>query len=359
MSTLCKCCNNERISKKFKNLSLGNNCAKKFGLSQTQYQNNSSVQDDEDSLFVGFFHGIQTNPYFTLEYISQLLNNDLTSLKKDFPYLNNRELLSTLMESDPSVLSVKFPKLNDMKMSLMIISKIMEGNYQSFLNEKLQHGQTLVEAQIQAIKNFFKLPKYSQLNFDEVFVEGDVGEETVKRIVSGFKYVTSLIPDKYKEKVKNPILIIRSEKKDASFSSSSQENIIVLNSYKNMSHVIAEAFHEYIHLIEKNCEEVRIATNLFLINNTIDLVPKTLEELGLKYKMPYKEKSKYIQVYEGYFIDLYMGRTYGQLDPNLIKLCNTEVLSVALEAFFLKPMTTYLQSPKTIKIIEDFLLGNL
>lgn len=359
MSTLCKCCNNERISKKFKNLSLGNNCAKKFGLSQTQYQNNSSVQDDEDSLFVGFFHGIQTNPYLTIEYANQLLESDLGALKNNYPYLNNRELLSTLMEADSGVLAENFPKLNEMKMNLMIIAKIMESNYQSFLNEKLQHGQTLVEAQIQAIKKFLKLPKYEQLNFDEVFVEGDVSEETVKRIVVGFKYVTSLIPDKYKNKVKNPILIIRSEKKDASFSSSSQENVIVLNSYKNMSHVIAEAFHEYIHLIEKNCKEVQVATNLFLINNVTDLVPKTLEELGLKYKMPYKEKSKHIQVYEGSFLDLYMGRTYGQLDSSLTSLCHTEVLSVALEAFFLKPMTTYLQSPKTIKIIEDFLLGNL
>ncbi len=355
----CNICNNELISADFKALGLGEQCAKKMSLKNTSLRLNnfSSFSFENKKEFINMFHGLSMDPHVSLKLLEDKCSSDLSKEIAMNPHLGKRTFTDTLTSLENSA----SPLLLQSRQVVINIAKILDSNFKSFMISKINEGLTLAEANILGIQDFMNIPNYLALDFSEVFTEGDVNPEQVKRIVVAFQIASTLIPDVYKKTTPLPTLIIRSNDsvESSSFAVVAEKSVIVLNIQKEIITQIAEAIHEYVHLIEINNSNINKATNLFIKKRCPDLKENSLEFLGQLYKKNYRSVAKDINVYDGNFIDLYVGRTYGSIDPNLEKLVSTEVLSVGLEALLLNPTNFYLRDPEHFLLIKDFLLGKL
>lgn len=362
MNKICKLCHQEPVDTMFNDLNIGNNCAHKFGIKAHVVpvrENLSSVLNSSEK-FDNMFHGLAMDPHVSLKVMEKAFSPVLNEVKTKFPYLQNRTLVDSL--TSPNVDDVQdFPNFVQARQTILNIVHILNKNFNLFIQEKLHEGLTLAESQICGIKTFLRLPEYKALSFSDIYTQGEVSQDQLNRVINAFQVASSLVPDKYKSVTPVPTIIIRGAEaqNSAPFASAAKQSIIVLNIQKDLIVQIAEALHEYLHLVEQFNPQINKLTNQFLLTKSLNLTPKSLEELGNKYKKPFKESAKDILVYEGCFIDLYVGRTYGDLDPSLNKLVATEVLSVGIEALLLNPTNFYMRDPEHFNLISQVLKGEI
>lgn len=359
---VCKVCQKEKVSTKFTGLNLGDNCIAFYGIKNIAIpaRQNLSSQSTPSSggKFISMTHGLAMDPKVSLSLIEKTYKNDINQVLSAFPYLNNRSTLDTLTAAEMDKIS-SYPNFIKARQAALHLVHVLHNNFKLFLEDKLHEGLTLAEAQIAGIKEYLKLPEYQSLSFNEIYTQGEVTQDQVNRVINSFQAVSTLIPDVYKNNTPVPTIIIRGEngQNSAPFASAAEKSLIVLNLQKNLITQISEALHEYLHLIEQFNPMINKATNEFLLKNAISLNQKTLQDIGLEFKKPFKQSAGEVLVYEGPFVDPYVGRTYGILDKDLNKLVTTEVLSVGGEALLLNPTTFSLRDPEHFELIKKVLLA--
>jgi hypothetical protein len=361
---LCPFCNKEPISTKFKFLNLGDNCISFYGIKSLsipsrQGLSSHSSNSNNHGKFNSMTFGLAMTPEASLSVIEKTYGPYIDKVVRELPYLGNRSIVDILTAAELNSVS-NHPEFLQARQAVLKIVHTLHNNFKLFLEDKLHEGLNLAEAQISGIREFLSIPQYSHLEFSEIYTEGEVSQEQINRVISSFQVASSLIPDKYKSLTPVPTIIIRGEgNNSAPFASAAQKSLIVLNLQKNLITQIAEAFHEYLHLIEQFNENINILTNKFLLVKNTSLTQKSMKDIGIEYKKPFKASAGDVLVYEGPFIDSYVGRTYGVLDPLLKKIVTTEVLSVGGEALLLNPTTFSLRDPDHFNLIKSILKGEV
>lgn len=365
MEKKCSACQLEPIACEFSHLNLGHQCALKYGIkshvvTHKVHNNLSSLSHNEEAKFTNMFHGLSMDPHVSLKLLEKTFHSQVSELTTSLPFLKNRTFVDTLTAANLDQIK-SLPQVMQARQAALNIVHILHKNFTLFIQDKLHEGLTLAEAQICGIKEFLKINSYQSLTFNEIYTQGEVTQDQVNRVINAFQVACSLVPDKYKQNTPLPTIIIRGEGSlnTAPFASAAQKSIIGLNIQKDLIVQIAEALHEYLHLIEQFNPEINLATNKFLLSKANSLTMASLEILGTKYQKPFKMSAKDIKVYEGPFIDLYVGRTYGELDPNLKTLVTTEVLSVGIEALLLNPTNFYMRDPEHFNLISKVLRGEI
>jgi len=314
------------------------------------------MKNDKKSNDSIFYQGLNLDPFSSLEIVKSQMQPFIPSILHTYPYLSNRTFVDLMASSE--VESNGNPTVQQCRKVVMGIIRLIHSNFETFVNERIQEGYNIAQAQILGIKKLLNIPNYSELEFPEVFSNGDIDSQKIESLIKTFQMATSIIPDNLKKKTPVPIIILNQDEMSdlPSFSSYSNKVVISLNMKTKFVQQIAEAIHEYAHLIEQFNPDINIETNKFLLEKIYSLEKDSLENLGKKYKKPFLHEAKKIEVYEGPFIDLYVGRTYGNLDTSLNKIVNTEVLSVGLEALFLNPTNFMLRDKDYFEFIKKHLV---
>lgn len=359
----CAICNKEPISQRFNGLTLGEKCLSFYGLkgvksSSLQNLSNQGKNTSNQTKYHGMTKGLAIDPQVTLEVLKKTHPELIHQVVQKFPYLGMRTFVDTLTcgELDKLQENASFMQVRTLVLSLV---HTLNNNFKSFLEDKLHEGLTLAEAQIAGIKEFLHLPEYQPLTFEEIYTQGVVSQEQINRVISAFQVASTLIPDRYKQSTPVPTIIIKGpDDKSPSFASAAEKSLIVLNLQTNLITQIAEALHEYLHLIEQFNPEINYTTNKFIMDKT-NLCQKTIKEIGETYRKPFLPSAASVLVYQGPFIDPYIGRTYGSIDPTLKKLVGTEVLSVGGEALLMNPTNFSLRDPEHFKLIVQVLQGKI
>lgn len=358
---LCVFCHIEPSSLKFASANLCDKCLSFYGLQGAQspvHNNLSGVQKPSSTNYYSMKKGLSVDPAVSLQMIKGLFGKSIDQLIQDQPVLGGRTIVDTLTAADLNLIKDNYPQVLQARGQVLNILHVLNNNFKAFLEDKLNEGLNLAEAQVAGIKEFLSLPDYQALDFPQIYTQGQVSQDQVNRIVSALKVATTLIPDKYKNKTPVPTLIIKGEGASGpSFASAAQKSLIALNVQKHLIAQVAEAMHEYLHLIEQFNPEINKATNKFLLDNATSLTYQTLESIGQAYQKPFQSSAAGILVLPGPFVDPYVGRTYGDIDSNLKKLVTTEVLSVGGEILLLSPTNFSLRDPAHFNLITQVLKG--
>lgn len=303
-----------------------------------------------------FYQGLNLDPFTSLEIVRNQMQSFIPSILHTYPYLSNRNFVDLMASSE--VETNPNPTVQQCRKVVIGIVRLIHSNFESFVTERIQEGYNIAQAQILGIKKLLDIPNYAELEFPEVFSNGEIDSQKIESLIKTFQMATSLIPDNLKKNTPVPTIILNQDEMSTlpSFSSYTNKVVISLNMKTKFVQQIAEAIHEYAHLIEQFNPEVNLDTNKFLLEKIFSLEKDTLENLGKKYQKPFLPEAKKIEVYEGPFIDLYVGRTYGNLDSNLNQIVNTEVLSVGLEALFLNPTNFMLRDKDYFEFIKKHLV---
>jgi hypothetical protein len=343
-------------------------------------------------------HSSKTNQEIGLGGINlnkQVNDSDLSSLNKitkNIPYRNPTDLLKLILSQNkeelnkfltknrafelkpefdllldfPSQQKVLFPKLSSVSKYLTKLLAEYNNNYQNFLQAKLYSGiGGMIDAQRAGVLSFLsetdneKVVLYKKLKIKDVYKDDQITEEQAEMVIFALETASELIPDKYKKKVKPVTLLIRTETAGSAPCATIEDGefVIVLNFKKNNIIQTAEAFHEYVHLVEKANPELMKASNAFLKSRVISNKTAPLEDLGRKYRINYSQSAAKIHVYPGRFLDGYAGRTYGDLFEN--KPIPTEILSIGVEALFLDPIGFFIKDHEHYELVKKFLSGLL
>jgi hypothetical protein len=359
----CACCNKNPKSQKFTSVSFCDECLSFYGLQgiSVPIRNNlSGINKGNQTNYYSMLKGLSVAPAVSLQMIKGLFGQAINDLVADYPVLGERSLVDTLTAADLNLIKEKYPQVLQARGQVLNILHILNNNFKAFLEDKLNEGLNLAEAQVAGIKEFLSLPEYQALNFSEIYTQGEVSQEQVNRIVNALQVATTLIPDKYKNNTPVPTLIIKGlGEAGPSFASAAQKSLIVLNVQKNLIAQVAEAMHEYLHLIEQFNPDINLATNKFLLTQASSLTYQPQKVLGSKYQKPFQPSAGDVLVVPGPFVDTYVGRTYGPLDSTLTKLVTTEVLSMGGELLLLSPTNFSLRDPAHFHLITQFLQGKI
>jgi hypothetical protein len=300
------------------------------------------------------------------ELINSIINENKESLGKfrgsnrKYNLRTDADLLIHLSKKDKLPEDVK----NLSSYILKLITKFNE-NYQGFLQDTLYSGiGGMIDAQRAGVISFVsetnkvKIPKFKPLKIKEVYKDDEVTEIEAETVIFALERASELVPDKYKKSVKPITLLIRSESSTLSSCSTVEEDefTIVLNLKKNNLLQTAEAFHEYLHIIEKSNRCLLESSNKFLKSRITDFNQQTIESLAKTYAINFSPLAKDVFVYPGRFIDPYIGRTYGDIED---KVAPTEVFSVGGEILFLDPVGLFIKDREYFDLISSLILGKI
>lgn len=359
----CVFCNKKPKSQRFTSVTSCEECLSFYGLQgiSVPIRNNfSGINKGNQTNYYSMLKGLSVDPSVSLQMIKGLFGQAISQLVQEYPVLGERTLVDTLTAADLNLIKDKHLDVLKARGQVFNILHILNNNFKAFLEDKLNEGLNLAEAQVSGIKEFLSLPEYQALNFTDIYTQGEVSQDQVNRIVNALQIATTLIPDKYKNKTAVPTLIIKGLGEGGpSFASAAEKSLIVLNVQKNLIAQVAEAMHEYLHLVEQFNPEINLATNKFLLNQASSLTYQPQKLLGTTYQKPFQPSAGDILVLPGPFIDTYVGRTYGTIDKDLKKLVTTEVLSMGGELLLLSPTNFSLRDPAHFSLITQFLQGKI
>jgi hypothetical protein len=289
------------------------------------------------------------------EEINSFLRNN-----KEFSLKPELDLILSFSERD----LISYPNLLKVSNYLKKLLIQYNSNYKDFLQEKLYSGiGGMIEAQRAGIISFLtetekrSFTLNSKLKIKDIYKDDDITEEQAEMVVFSLESASELIPDKYKRKIKPITLLIRSESSGSAPCATIEDGefVIALNFKKNNIIQAAEAFHEYVHLVEKSNPYLMEASKGFIRSRVISESTLSLEELGKDYNVNYSPSASKIQVYPGRFLDGYAGRTYG--DPFGKELVPTEIFSIGAEALFLDPIGFFIKDNEHYNLVKDLVYG--
>jgi hypothetical protein len=387
MKKVCKCliCKRNIKNPDSLGIQMGRVCAKRYFIeNKGSYSDlQSKIASSASSLVeknIGaneekFISMLNSIPFQDPNAIVQtaIVNNKLSmdKLLKQYPKLGGRTDAEILLNLPDKICS-QYPKLKVAKDDIANIADRLAKNFGLALEDQLYSGaNSLMDAQTESVRLFLqeirqpnekkkKLEEFGELKIDEILREEDADEAGAKNAVKALKIISTLIPDKYKKNVPPVTVIIKGEKSSAQSSSAADlegGSKIALNLRKNIILQAAEAFHEYIHLIEIFNPKVMKYTNSFLKKRRTGKIKTTIKKISDRYDKQYLITAGNVQVYDGNFIDPYVGRTYGDLDGP--KLVATEILTVGCEALFLEGTNFCVKDRDYFDFIANFLKGNV
>lgn len=184
--------------------------------------------------------------------------------------------------------------------------------------EYLDLGYSKGEALIHAISHQFKIPLSDSHEGD--YFSSIENEDLSNRFINIFLEATKLVPNKYKNFSYK--LIITEEKNSFSIP---ENNTIVIKWKTDMISMMAEAFHEYLHLIELEHPKILQDSLSFLKKRSSG---KMVSINSLYKKIGYPIVEEDMEVLETDLLDPYMGKIYPK---------GTEVLSMSGQVFLLNP----------------------
>jgi hypothetical protein len=243
----------------------------------------------------------------------------------------------------------------------------MNHNFSLFIQEHLYYEDcTMLESQVAGVRSLLEtltsndkepLKVYKEPKIKEVLKENDVNKKDAEIVIKALIEVCSLIPDKYKKGVPPVTVLIRKGTPGQPSIASLNKAVLVLNVRTNKVLQAAEAFHEYVHLIENFNKKLMKNSNKFLKSRRVDSNKRTLKEICEKYNKHYRPDAAQIEVYEDHFMDAYAGRVYGDLDGKT--LVPTEVLTVGCEVMMLDPVGFSIKDREYFDFIANFLKGKI
>lgn len=318
----------------------------------------SLFKDLEAESFKTFFNGLSEDPLNKIRTsFDKLKDNELLDYLNENPYMGNRTFMD-LLSSVPEESLIKYPKLLTLKQEILNQLSQVNHNYKIFIQEKLNEGLTLAEAQVESVRHFLNLDKtYSKTKIEQLYFDEGVTQEEAERIVAIFELAGKLIPNKYKKNLPPLNIVVKPSNNQISFATSSEDvTVIVLTSKPSIIEQLALCLHEYSHLIEKYNPEINLKTNDFMVSRIRNLNLVSMKSTAEKYRKPYNIVHAHEEVYEGDFIDPYIGKTYGHLGD--ARLVLTEALSVGIEAMMLNPLNFYFRDSEHFYLIYHMLKGD-
>ena len=251
-------------------------------------------------------------------------------------------------------------EISELAEMILLLMDIYRREYNGVISDKLYSSSSgIVESSVFAISRLMSMvsgkqgPTGKPLKIKEVYKDPDVSKTEAESVISILEMSSTLIPDKYKKGMKPVTVLIRpSDSKLPPCSSVNDGSFfMILNYRKNNIELSAEAFHEYLHLIEKsNQETLMLASNDFVKSRAV------FAKDDCRHRDADTIKNNSV-VIKGRFIDPYVGRTYGNVfGPKSVP---TEVLSVAGELLFLDPIGLMVKDFGHFKIIMDLINGKI
>ena len=387
-SDLCRCvvCNRNLTNPDHMALKMGPVCARKYFfenrgslsdiyekiLNDNVAESSSSLMEkaaDSNEKFKSMLHQVPfRNPTIFTDNVVKGSESSLERLLKTNPSLGGRTPVETILE----VLESSLNHYPDIKLSQKMIRDLqhkMNHNFALYIEETLyEEDCSMIEAHVLGVKEFAKafvgekdkaaIGSYKELKIKEVYSGPNVPESKARMVVKALNTVSKLIPDKYKKNVPPVTLLIRDGQPGlpSAASLNGDDSVVVLNVRKNNVVQAAEAFHEYVHLIEKfNTKDVMKSSNSFLKKRRTAKTKTTIKQVAERFNKQYLEVAANIEVYEDHFTDVYAGRTYGDLDGN--DLVATEVLTVGCEHLILDPVGFAIKDNEYFEFVLKMLKG--
>lgn len=299
--------------------------------------------------------------------VAEMVRSELLSFVEKNPKMGGRTEIETLLALDDSDLT----NYTNLKIGKKIIQDLldrMNHNFGLFIQEHLYYEDcTMLESQVAGVREILtnlvncgekkNLKVHKFLKIKEVFKDDGVEKKDAEVVVKVLREVSSLIPDKYKKNVPAITVLIRRGGIGQVSIASLDKAVLVLNVRTNKVLQAAEAFHEYVHLIERFNAKLMKHSNNFLKARRVDSEKKTLKEICDKYNKHYRPDAGGIEVYEDHFMDAYAGRVYGDLDGAYP--VPTEVLTVGCEIMMLDPIGFSVKDRDYFNFISSFLTGKI
>lgn len=309
-----------------------------------------------ENLF-NLFKDLKYTPWDRLRLYAQLPS--LKHLTQQNTALANRLVVDQIMNLSEEEKN-SFPELGQAYQEVVHFNSTLEKNFNALVDYFDNRNHSPIEAQAMALQKFIGANGfYSEAELAEVYLDEGVDEDDARLVLQALQTAARLVPDKYKANLPPLTLIVRSEEnQDPSFANIKDEVFIALKLQDKVINLFAEAFHEYMHLVEKFNPAVMLKTNRFLLERRLNTHLEPLIYLAQRDQKPYQ--SGMSQIYDNNFIDLYVGKPCnGELDVSLKALIQTEILSVGAQALALCPYVLYLKDPEHFQLIKDMLTGQI
>jgi hypothetical protein len=324
-------------------------------------QSQSSLQDNLlDKPYNGMFDQIPgLDPLKIIDEVISGCHESLLPLLLRHPSLGGRTPVETIL-SLPDSAALEFPDLAKAKKILTHLKETVSNNYMLFLQAELYGGSgNMMEVQCAGIAEMLGAKKrFHELAIAETFKGDEVAASSIAVVKKALLTVSRLVPDKYKSKIPPLTLVVRdAHEKPAGAVLDGDDAVIILNVWKNNIVQAAEALHEYVHLVEKFNPKVMRYSNEFLKLRRASDKKVLLGQTAQRYNLPYKNSAADIDVYEGHFLDVYAGRTYGDVDG--ADAVPSEVLTVGCEALFLDPASLFIKDRNYFNFVAKFLKGEI
>jgi hypothetical protein len=316
--------------------------------------------------FESFNHQVPfKNPEVLTTNIIELVKSDLQKILLANPKMGGRTEIETLLDLNEN----EVKKFTNLKIGQKMVGDCLDAmkyNYALFIQEHLYYEDcTMLESQVAGVRDFVhaqvrsigKSKIHKHVEIKEAIKYNGVTDKESEAVVNALLEVSTLIPDKYKKNVPPITVLVRKDGPGQISFAAFEKAVLVLNVRTNKVLQAAEAFHEYVHLIEHFNKNLMKKTNEFLKSRRVDSQKRTLKEVSEKYNKHYRPDAGNIEVYEDHFMDAYAGRVYGDLDGK--DAVPTEVLTVGCEVIMLDPVGFCVKDRDYFNFIANFLKGKI
>lgn len=262
-------------------------------------------------------------------------------LLKSIPVLTGKTIFDALT-SVPDIIIIEYPTLYQVKKSLK----------EKFKNETENYKQ-LQGTDLEKIISFLDLKKENPADVGTVYIQ-DKSKDIDKQLRL-FEEITELIPDKYKKNIGSIDLYLLEGIISPYASYDKDKKAINLSLNSDDTTFVSELAHEYGHLLEEFNEAIKKESWRFINKRIIDENKVKISDIYFDQDEEYDlDKYPELDVYKGFFISPYVGRTYGEKE-----IGQTEIISLGLQSLFLNPITFLFKDIGHFEIIYHLLKGKL
>jgi len=343
---------------------------------------NLALKNEEP--YKGLYYNIPLkNPHLFIKNLLSSNSKNIEEILKLDPQLGGRSIVDLVLNL-PKSISKNYKDVDSTKKTIQNIFDQMNDNFRCLIQSKLfdrfnkspkgkvksesyqdaitrSFTNSMIEVQAEGIRELIgQKKKFKEVAIEKAFLDyKNTDTEEGYKVIDALRLISEFVPDKYKKKIPPLVVCIRNkdfELSPAARLDSLDKPWIGLNIRENRVIQAAEVFHEYVHLIEAHNPEIMMETNLFLKRRRVSNKMTTIQEVSEKYNKKYIKKTEKIKVFDGNFLDPYVGRTYGDIDTHLSP---TEVLTIGVEALFLDPVGFFLKDQDHYELVLKFLHGKI
>jgi len=276
---------------------------------------------------------ILINELVSLNY--RVVNHpEYEELHLNIPNLYGKTVFDTLT-SVPDIIIMEYDYLFQAK-------KYFKDQYKFFIKLPNTEFQDLLD-----------LKKSNPSEVDTIF-QADLDQDELNKFITFWEEITLIIPDKYKSNIR-PNILITKDKVVAHTSFEDNKSQLTISYSSDEKILKSEIVHEYGHLIEQYNQSIKNASHEFLKKRINYQKKVKLSEFCSRNNLDYLPSAGNIDIYEGSFINPYVGRIYGEMNDNK---SNTEIISIGLQSFVLDPVNFLWKDTEHFAIIYNLLKGN-